>query len=256
MPPNADDYPPHYEEVGGWRHLITDEPEWLARPSSWGIDKLPEPARVRKRELHDGYWFPRVFSQMAERLECGACRNLILGIYHDATFVTETSPHPSEDFCNNWYQALHPDLEPGERCKNWQTARQPRMYLRGVVTRREMLNTLLDHLYQLQFQWERQVAWRWRDRWQADRDWDRWISLELVGPNPFRPVVFDPEWRSHTAVALAEGMYAARDFGAMPVLADALEEAGCDSADVLGHCRGPGPHVRGCWVLDHVLGLV
>jgi hypothetical protein len=49
-------------------------------------------------------------------------------------------------------------------------------------------------------------------------------------------------------------MYEARDFGALPILADALQDAGCDSADVLDHCRGPGPHVRGCWVVDRVLG--
>jgi hypothetical protein len=72
--------------------------------------------------------------------------------------------------------------------------------------------------------------------------------------NPFRPVAFAPEWRSSTAVALAESMYAARNFGNMPVLADALEEAGCDNADVLAHCRGDGPHVRGCWVVDLVSG--
>ena len=49
-------------------------------------------------------------------------------------------------------------------------------------------------------------------------------------------------------------MYESRGFAAMPVLADALEEAGCDSPDILTHCRGDGPHVRGCWVVDLVLG--
>jgi hypothetical protein len=49
-------------------------------------------------------------------------------------------------------------------------------------------------------------------------------------------------------------MYYPRDFSPMPILADALEDAGCDSPDVLSHCRGPGPHVRGCWVADLVLG--
>jgi hypothetical protein len=72
--------------------------------------------------------------------------------------------------------------------------------------------------------------------------------------NPFRPVAFDPSWRTSTAVALARQMYESRDFSAMPILADALEEAGCDSPDVLAHCRGDGPHVRGCWVVDLVLG--
>ncbi len=78
--------------------------------------------------------------------------------------------------------------------------------------------------------------------------------LRCIFGNPFRPVTFSPSWRTSTAVALAAQMYDARDFGAMPILADALQDAGCDSADVLDHCRGPGPHVRGCWVVDLVLG--
>jgi hypothetical protein len=71
--------------------------------------------------------------------------------------------------------------------------------------------------------------------------------------NPFRPVTFDPAWRSESSVALAAGIYSERAFDRMPILADALEEAGCDHADVLSHCRGSGPHVRGCWVVDLVL---
>jgi hypothetical protein len=72
--------------------------------------------------------------------------------------------------------------------------------------------------------------------------------------NPFRPVAFSPEWRTTTAVAIAQGMYESRDFGPMPLLADALQDAGCEQPDILDHCRGPGPHVRGCWVVDGVLG--
>ena len=48
--------------------------------------------------------------------------------------------------------------------------------------------------------------------------------------------------------------HVSRDFTATPILADALQDAGCDSTDILDHCRGPGPHVRGCWVVDLVLG--
>jgi hypothetical protein len=95
-----------------------------------------------------------------------------------------------------------------------------------------------------------------------------WKVLEEVGPsdpsfadrlrdifgNPFRPVAFSPEWRTDTAVTLARQMYESREFSAMPILADALQDAGCDSAEILDHCRGPGPHVRGCWVVDLVLG--
>ncbi|MBA4188888.1 MAG: hypothetical protein C0467_12900 [Planctomycetaceae bacterium] len=72
--------------------------------------------------------------------------------------------------------------------------------------------------------------------------------------NPFRTVTFSPEWRTSTAVSLAKQMYESRDFSAMPILADALQDAGCDNADVLDHCRGTGPHVRGCWVVDMLLG--
>ena len=65
---------------------------------------------------------------------------------------------------------------------------------------------------------------------------------------------FSPEWRTDTVIALARQMYEACEFSAMPILADALQDAGCDSDGVLSHCRGPGPHVRGCWVVDLVLG--
>jgi hypothetical protein len=72
--------------------------------------------------------------------------------------------------------------------------------------------------------------------------------------NPFRPATFEREWRTETPVAVARQMYESRDFDAMPILADALQDAGCDNEDVLSHCRGDGPHVRGCWVVDLMLG--
>ncbi|WP_439624926.1 hypothetical protein [Gemmata sp.] len=78
------------------------------------------------------------------------------------------------------------------------------------------------------------------------------ILRDIFG-NPFRPASFSPEWRTDTAVALARQIYESREFGAMPFLADALQDAGCDSDVILSHCRGPGPHVRGCWVVDLVL---
>ena len=78
--------------------------------------------------------------------------------------------------------------------------------------------------------------------------------LRDIFGNPFRPVTFSPAWRTDTAVALAQQMYDAREFHAMPILADALQDAGCDNPDVLNHCRESGPHVRGCWVVDLVLG--
>jgi hypothetical protein len=79
------------------------------------------------------------------------------------------------------------------------------------------------------------------------------IVRDIFG-NPFHPMSFSPQWRTDTAVALAKQMYESRDFGAMPILADALQDAGCESGELLHHCRGEGPHVRGCWVVDLVLG--
>jgi hypothetical protein len=78
--------------------------------------------------------------------------------------------------------------------------------------------------------------------------------LRDVAGNPYRPVPFDPAWRTPGAVALAGSLYEGRCFEAMPMLGDALEEAGCTDAVILAHCRGPGPHVRGCWVVDGLLG--
>jgi hypothetical protein len=75
--------------------------------------------------------------------------------------------------------------------------------------------------------------------------------------SPFWPGALDPAvlaWHDGAARRLAEAIYASRRFEDLPVLADLLEEAGCCNADLLGHLRGPGPHVLGCHALDAVLG--
>jgi hypothetical protein len=72
--------------------------------------------------------------------------------------------------------------------------------------------------------------------------------------NPFRPAAINPAWLTPNVTALAATIYDDRAFDRLPILADALEEAGCDNAAILSHCRGPGPHVRGCWVVDLVTG--
>jgi len=61
-------------------------------------------------------------------------------------------------------------------------------------------------------------------------------------------------WNNSTVPNLARSIYDDRRFSDMPILADALMDAGCDNQDLLRHCREPGEHVRGCWVLDLVLG--
>jgi hypothetical protein len=81
--------------------------------------------------------------------------------------------------------------------------------------------------------------------------------LHDIFGNPFRPVTLDSScltWNARTVPAMAERIYNERNWALLPVLADALEDAGCCSPDILTHCRGSGPHVRGCWVLDLLLG--
>src|SRR5262245_10858723 len=68
------------------------------------------------------------------------------------------------------------------------------------------------------------------------------------------PDTIDPAWLTPTVVALARGIYQDEAYDRFPILADALQDAGCEDADILDHCRGPGPHVRGCWLVDLVVG--
>jgi hypothetical protein len=81
--------------------------------------------------------------------------------------------------------------------------------------------------------------------------------LHCIVGNPFRAARIDPAWlvwNESVALKLVRGVDEERAFDRLPILADALEDAGCDNADILAHCRGPGPHVRGCWVVDLLLG--
>jgi hypothetical protein len=79
------------------------------------------------------------------------------------------------------------------------------------------------------------------------------LARDIFG-NPFRPVTLDRSWLTPTVLALARSIYDERAFNRMPMLADALEDAGCTDPTILDHLRGPGPHVRGCFALDFVLG--
>jgi hypothetical protein len=83
------------------------------------------------------------------------------------------------------------------------------------------------------------------------------LLRDVAGP-PFRPVTVEPAWRVYNdgaASQMARWIHEQRDFDSLPILGDALEEAGCADEVILEHCRGGGEHVRGCWVVDLVLGL-
>jgi hypothetical protein len=81
--------------------------------------------------------------------------------------------------------------------------------------------------------------------------------LRCIIGNPFRPVAVNADWltwNNGTVAKLAQNIYDDRAFDLLPILADALEEAGCTNQDILDHCRSGGEHVRGCWVVDALLG--
>jgi hypothetical protein len=80
------------------------------------------------------------------------------------------------------------------------------------------------------------------------------IAIREFFGNPFRPVALDPRWHTSDVVGLARAIYDDKAFERMPILADALMDAGCEDEQVIGHCRGDGRHERGCWVVDLVLG--
>jgi hypothetical protein len=83
------------------------------------------------------------------------------------------------------------------------------------------------------------------------------ILLRDIFSNPYRPAPSLPAsvlaWNEGTVVRIAEGIYEERAFDRLPILYDALLDAGCDDEALLSHCRAPGPHVRGCWAIDLLL---
>jgi hypothetical protein len=93
-------------------------------------------------------------------------------------------------------------------------------------------------------------------RWLTERREQAGIIRDVFG-NPFLSVTIHPiwlTWKDGTVQKIAQAIYDERAFDRMPILADALEEAGCTNQDILGHCRQPGEHVRGCWVVDLLSG--
>jgi hypothetical protein len=100
-----------------------------------------------------------------------------------------------------------------------------------------------------------QALWRRfaKDERRAQSD----LLRDIFGPLPFRPITVDPawlRWNWGTVPAIAEHVYDDRAFHDLPILADALTDAGCNNEEIVAHCRSEGPHVRGCWVVDLILG--
>jgi hypothetical protein len=173
---------------------------------------------------------------------------------------------------------------PGGRKKEWAGGRKERLFFCACC--RRLLHVLSDPVYLVEVELSERYAdgrataadlLAARARWPWGYGFDSafrvlpdeltWLVSDRVAEaaaqadllrevfgNPFRPVTPDPSWRTSTVLALAAGIHGELAFDLMPILADALMDAGCDDADVLDHCRGGGPHVRGCWLVDLLLG--
>lgn len=78
--------------------------------------------------------------------------------------------------------------------------------------------------------------------------------LRELFANPFQRISIKKSWLTSNVVDLANAIYSERAFDRMPILSDALMDAGCDSVEIIAHCRSERPHVRGCWVVDMLTG--
>jgi hypothetical protein len=171
-------------------------------------------------------------------------------------------------FCTREYIRLHPD-QPGRVVVRW--AEVSERYADGVASAEEWdrvrrsihgRSHAIDPILHAYCEAEgaggiasyRRVAWERSNEDEAREYQFLARMLRDIFGNPFRPVAFDPAWRSEAVVGIASGIYEERAFERLPILADALQEAGCEHPDILSHCREPGEHVRGCWVVDLVLG--
>jgi Uma2 family endonuclease len=233
-----------YGDFGQYKVLITDEQEWLARPAAWGIQVLAKPARKRKQDLYDALCWSFL---AGKAIRCEFCRSIVVNLFGENKHSVLESI-PQTESLRKWYGSRHPTGE----CEAYQILRHPGEYNRGIITEVELFNKLVDAIFGILHHPDRintdrlVIMQEWKER-------ERGLALELVGPNPFRFLRFDPSWRSDTVLSLARMMDDSRDFSSMPILADALQDAGCDNEDILNHCRFSEAHTRGCWVLDRIL---
>jgi hypothetical protein len=209
------------------------EPEWLDA-TDW-IDLLP---RVR--------WKKNKNRKL--RLFSAACCRRIAHLFEDPR--ADEALRVSEQFAD--------DETSGEQLREAQTE--------VLIAVREAVAEHGPHT----LAWARDAVWRTTRRksvWEGAESCQRALNhppeeltaqvalfRDIFG-NPFRRMELNPSWLTSDVTALAAGIYADRAFDRMPILADALQDGGCDDELVLAHCRDTDQiHVRGCWVVDVILG--
>jgi hypothetical protein len=139
----------------------------------------------------------------------------------------------------------------------------PQWHARGAVVamilsyclkhrpRREPMNAVISAVVEATCKWWN--LWRRREARTAERKVQCDLLRDIVG-NSFESTTLDPSLLTPTVTKTAQSIYQERTFDRMPILAESLEQAGCTNFGILNHCRLPRVHVRGCWVVDQVLG--
>ncbi len=143
---------------------------------------------------------------------------------------------------------LPPDLEPfrDRVARAIENSEKPRS--RGLRLKTRGERAAFEHLTKCAEDYNRERM----EAELAERTMQCDIARDVLG-FPEVVVQLSPNWRTSTVIAMAKEMLATQDFSGMPILADALQDSGCDVPEILEHCRSEKPHFRGCWVLDQIL---
>jgi hypothetical protein len=190
---------------------------------------------------------------------CACCRRVLQAISNDfvEASVVAAERHADGSLLDDEIAAVNADVnerladdEPLRRCCDSATQVNGiagRIAFRSSVCAADALAIASNEEFALG------VHTRWTPSWTEALVEQSRLVREIFG-SPFRPGAFSPYWSTPTVLALAQTAYNDRAFDRLPILADALEDAGCTDRAILDHLRGPGPHVRGCWALDLILG--
>jgi hypothetical protein len=261
-------YKPQYTYAGGWKRLVLSEPEWLARPDVWCFDLLPELMRPRKEWL---FYYPYLLWHLGQvTCRCARSAEQILA-RGDERWLRPYPENPDSGLqlppyapLDEAVRAAPPECRAGV-CFVYSVLWEWRQCAAGNYTIANFRHSFTN------------LVIGWPDGSGGARDWasvrDKFEEqrmlrerlLRCIVGNPFRPApavdVACLDRQDSTVARLARACYDDRrlpagtlDPARLAVLADALEDAGCGDAELFGHLRGPGPHVRGCWAVDFVLG--
>jgi hypothetical protein len=127
----------------------------------------------------------------------------------------------------------------------------------SLPAERAAYDTTSENAFEAAHETAGHAAWSTRRKSRASELMVQVALIHDVFNNPFRQFRIEPSWltwQGSMVRKMAQTIYDEWRFEDLPILADALEDAGCDNAEILKHCRQPGGHVRGCWVVDLLLG--